>query len=67
MISQITDRIIPNAIEWQNRPLHTGYPVIFIDGVYFNVKNNYAKDFFNTTRIVGNLLCSPIKDDLSFR
>ncbi len=38
MISQITDKIIPKAIEWQNRPLHTVYPLVFIDCVHYNVK-----------------------------
>lgn len=39
MISQITDKIVPKALEWQNRPLHTLYPVVFIDCVHFNVKS----------------------------
>ena len=38
MISKITDKIIPIAQEWQNRPLHTLYPIVFIDCVHFNVK-----------------------------
>lgn len=39
MISQITDKIIPKALEWQNRPLNSVYPLVFIDCVHFNVKN----------------------------
>ncbi|MEG0368337.1 MAG: IS256 family transposase [Coprobacillus sp.] len=39
MISKITDKIIPIAQEWQKRPLHTVYPIVFIDCVHFNVKN----------------------------
>lgn len=38
MISKITDKIIPIALEWQNRPLNTVYPIVFIDCVHFNVK-----------------------------
>ena len=38
MISKITDKIIPAALEWQNRPLHIIYPIVFIDCVHFNVK-----------------------------
>lgn len=38
MISKITDKIIPKALEWQNRPLDTVYPIVFIDCVHFNVK-----------------------------
>lgn len=40
MISQITDKIIPIALEWQSRPLHTVYPIVFIDCVHFNVKTD---------------------------
>ncbi len=29
MISKITDRILPEVNEWQNRPLDKIYPVIF--------------------------------------
>jgi putative transposase len=39
MISKITDKIIPIAQEWQKRPLHTVYPIVFIDCVHFNVKS----------------------------
>lgn len=38
MISKITDKIIPKALEWQNRPLNTIYPIVFIDCIHFNVK-----------------------------
>ena len=40
MISKTTDKIIPLALEWQNRPLNTIYPIVFIDCVHFNVKND---------------------------
>lgn len=40
MISKITDKIIPKALEWQNRPLHTVYPIVFVDCVHFNVRND---------------------------
>ena len=39
MISKITDKIIPKALEWQNRALQTIYPLVFIDSVHFNVKS----------------------------
>lgn len=39
MISKITDKIIPKALEWQNRALQTIYPLVFIDCVHFNVKS----------------------------
>lgn len=40
LVSKITDRIIPLAKEWQNRPLQVMYPVVFLDGIVFNVREN---------------------------
>jgi len=36
-ISRITDKIIPLVKEWQNRPLQSCYPIIFLDGMVFDV------------------------------
>ncbi len=36
LISKITDKILPEVKEWQNRPLEKKYPVIFFDGIVFN-------------------------------
>ncbi len=36
LISRITDKILPEVKEWQNRPLDNIYPVIFLDGIVFN-------------------------------
>jgi transposase-like protein len=38
-ISAITDRIIPTIKEWQNRPLDSLYPVIWLDAMYFKVRD----------------------------
>jgi transposase-like protein len=40
MVSRITDKILPLAKEWQNRMLSPLYPVIFLDGVMFSVKQD---------------------------
>jgi len=40
LVSRITDKILPIAKEWQNRPLDTIYPIIFLDGMVFNVAEN---------------------------
>ena len=40
MISKITDRILPEVNEWQNRPLDKIYPVIFFDGIVFNSRKD---------------------------
>jgi len=38
MVSNITDTIIPKIEEWQYRPLNNIYPIVFIDAIHFNVK-----------------------------
>lgn len=40
MVSDITDRLLPEIEEWQNRPLSEVYPILFIDAVHFSVKDN---------------------------
>lgn len=40
MISHMTDRILPIAREWQNRPLERKYAVVFMDAVHFNVRED---------------------------
>ena len=40
LISRITDKIMPEAAEWQARPLSEVYPVVFFDGVNFKVKKD---------------------------
>jgi putative transposase len=38
MISHMTDRILPMAKEWQNRPLERKYAIVFMDAVHFHVR-----------------------------
>jgi transposase-like protein len=38
MISRMTDRILPIAKEWQNRPLERKYAVVFMDAIHFHVR-----------------------------
>lgn len=40
MISRMTDRILPIAKEWQNRPLEKKYAVVFMDAVHFFVRQD---------------------------
>lgn len=40
MVTRITDKIMPRAKEWQNRGLSELYPIIFLDGVMFNVRQD---------------------------
>ena len=40
MVSNITDQILPEIREWQNRPLESVYPIVFIDAVHFSVRQD---------------------------
>lgn len=37
LISRITDKIIPIVQEWQNRPLDSVYPIVFLDAIHYKV------------------------------
>ncbi len=41
-ISNITDKIIDVAKEWQNRPLNPIYPIIFMDATVLNIRVDSA-------------------------
>jgi len=38
-ISRITDKILPIAKEWQQRPLESIYAVVFLDAIYYHVRS----------------------------
>lgn len=38
-ISRITDKILPIAKEWQERPLEKIYAIVFMDAIYYYVRN----------------------------
>lgn len=40
MVSNITDKIVPEMEEWKSRKLEEVYPFVFIDAIHFNVKTN---------------------------
>lgn len=40
MVSDITDKLLPEIEAWQQRPLSNVYPIVFIDAVHFSVRNN---------------------------
>ncbi|ATW28944.1 IS256 family transposase [Candidatus Formimonas warabiya] len=40
LISRITDKIMPQLMEWQSRPLESIYPVTFFDGIVFKVRKD---------------------------
>jgi len=40
MVSKITDKILPEVNEWQNRPLEMIYPIIYFDGIMFKSRKD---------------------------
>ncbi|AEV70244.1 transposase [Acetivibrio clariflavus DSM 19732] len=40
MVSNITNKLLPEIEEWQRRPLSSIYPIVFIDAVHFSVRDN---------------------------
>lgn len=39
-ISDVTDKILPQIEDWQNRPLSEVYPVVFIDAIHCSIRDN---------------------------
>ena len=40
MVSKITDKILPQVKEWQSRPLNPVYPFVFMDCIYYKVRED---------------------------
>ena len=41
----ITDKILPEAREWQQRPLESVYAVVFMDAIHYHVRSEGQIDF----------------------
>ena len=39
-VFDVTDKLLPQIEEWQNRPLDSVYPVVYIDAIHYSVKDN---------------------------
>jgi transposase-like protein len=39
-ISDVTDKIMPQIEDWQNRPLDEIYPVVYIDAIHYSVRDD---------------------------
>jgi transposase-like protein len=52
-LSEITDRIIPSVIKWQSRPLEGVYAIVWLDAMYYKVKDDTGQ---MVTRCVYNIL-----------
>lgn len=53
-ISAITDRVLPEIIEWRERPLKGFYAVIYLDAIFFKVRHEgrYQNQAFYTVYAV---------------
>ncbi len=43
LISNITDKIVHLAEQWQNRPLQKVYPIVFFDAIHYKVRDESKK------------------------
>jgi transposase-like protein len=41
LVSKISEKILPEVNAWQNRPLATVYPFVFMDAIHYKVKENH--------------------------
>ena len=41
ILGQITDRIIPEVKAWQDRPLSTTYPILWLDAMHYKIKDEH--------------------------
>jgi transposase-like protein len=39
-VSTITDKVFPLVKEWQSRPLSSCYPIVYLDGMHFKVRDS---------------------------
>ena len=44
MISSVTDKLIPELKQWQQRPLESHYPFIWLDAIHYKVKEDGRYD-----------------------
>lgn len=51
-ISAVTDRLLPIITEWRSRPLDSVYPIVFLDGMFFKVRENGKV----STKVLYNIL-----------
>ena len=63
-ISDVTDKILPQIEDWQNRPLDEIYPVIYIDAIHYSVRDNGVIKKLAAYVILG-LTCEGRKDVLT--
>lgn len=50
----MTDKIMPQIEEWQNRALSEVYPIVFIDAIHYSVREDNAVKKLAAYVILGN-------------
>ena len=56
-ISAVTDKIIPEITQWQNRPLQPFYAIIYLDAIHYKVRQEgrvISKAFYTTYAVDAN-------------
>ena len=64
MVSKITDKILPEAKEWQTRPLNPVYPFVFMDCIHYKVRED-GRILSNASYIVLGVTVDGHKEILS--
>ena len=64
LISDFTDKIVPQIEEWQNRPLDDIYPVIYIDAIHYFSRRQWS-DCQKAAYVILGLTCDGRKEVLS--
>lgn len=41
LVSKISEKILPEINEWQNRPLESYYPFVFMDAIHYKIRENH--------------------------
>jgi transposase-like protein len=41
LVTKITEKIMPEVVAWQNRPLEAVYPFVFMDAIHYKVREDH--------------------------
>lgn len=53
VLSQITDKILPEVKLWQNRPLEPVYPIVWLDAMHYKVRKDGSVNHRAVYNIIG--------------
>ncbi|MDC0257930.1 IS256 family transposase [Crocinitomicaceae bacterium] len=53
VLSQITDKVLPEVKAWQNRPLEPVYPIVWLDAMHYKVRNSGSVKHRAVYNIIG--------------